>query len=66
VRLRRPCHEEKYTENCKRNEDVTDSLPAVTLADAMIVSPSKYCVCYLYLLLNSEHDREGHAHQAQS
>ena len=31
VRLRRPCHEEheeKHTENCKRNEDVTDSLPA--------------------------------------
>jgi len=32
VRLRRPCHEaheEKYTEICKRNEDVTDSLHAM-------------------------------------
>ncbi len=31
VQLRRPCHEEheeKHTENCKRNEDVTDGLPA--------------------------------------
>ena len=34
VRLRRPCHEEheeKHRENCKRNEDVTDGLPPVTL-----------------------------------
>jgi hypothetical protein len=33
VRLRRPCHEEheeKYTEICKRNEDVTDSLHAMS------------------------------------